>query len=85
MLQPLRLGHAEDKQSTKVRQDARLPVGDVVDLPPTTPNNAVEHDVVSEPIADRGDDLGEVSGEWAVLAGVQPHTPPVCGGDQPVS
>jgi hypothetical protein len=35
----------------------------------------IEHHVAGEPGGDRGDDLGEVSGEGAVLAGVQPHPP----------
>jgi hypothetical protein len=45
---------------------------------------AVEHDVAGKPVGDRGDDLGEVSGEGVVVAGVQPHPSAVRGGDRPV-
>jgi hypothetical protein len=57
----------------------------LLDAPLPTLDNAVEHDVADELVGDCGDDLGEVAGEGSVLAGVQPHTPPVCGGDHPVS
>ncbi|GAA3061293.1 hypothetical protein GCM10010464_27070 [Pseudonocardia yunnanensis] len=63
--------------------EAALQRHEVQSSSPAHDEFAVEHDVAGELVGDGGDDLREVPGEGSVLAGMQPHAPPVRGGDRP--
>jgi hypothetical protein len=57
-----------------------VPVGDVSEAPLLTSDNAVQHDV-PEVLLERGHHLGEVAGEGAQLAGLQPSPAAADHGD----